>query len=80
MNRLQLPRMMRNPVHGSCFAFTHVSVDPMDRADILKECTVLIVDGVITAVGPTNGVPLDEISSIRHLLGVMVRGVWWSAP
>lgn len=40
-------------------AFVHVNVVPMDRDRVLRDVTIGVSDGRITAVGRTAGVPTD---------------------
>ena len=45
-------------------AFTNVSVVPMDRETVLENHTVVVVDGVITEVGPSSDVVVGSGATI----------------
>ncbi len=53
------------------WAFTHVSVLPMDRERVLDDHTVVVVDGVITAVGPAASVEVPQGATV-----IDGRGRW----
>lgn len=53
------------------WAFTHVTVIPMDRERVLDDHTVVVVDGVITAVGPAASVEVPAGATV-----IDGRGRW----
>lgn len=53
------------------WAFTHVSVLPMDGERVLSDHTVVVVDGVITAVGPAASVDVPSGATV-----IDGRGRW----
>lgn len=46
------------------FAFTNVDVLPMDREGILERQTVIVVDGVISQIGPTDEIRVDAGTTV----------------
>jgi imidazolonepropionase-like amidohydrolase len=74
----------------NAFAFVHANVVPMDRERILRDQTVLVVEGRITAVGPTSkvNIPRQTVridARARYLLPALsdmhvhVEGESWNA-
>jgi hypothetical protein len=45
-------------------AITHVTVVPMESADVLADQTVVIANGRIRALGPTETVPIETMQTI----------------
>jgi imidazolonepropionase-like amidohydrolase len=48
--------------HCQTTAFVGVNVIPMDRERVLRDQTVIVRDGVITAIGRNPKVPKDAVS------------------
>ncbi len=47
-------------VHAQVTAFTHVNVIPMDRERVLEDQTVIVQDGLVVAMGPTDLTPVPD--------------------
>jgi len=47
------------PAEGT-FAFTNVSVLPMDGERVLRDQTVIVIDGLITSVGPSERIQIPQ--------------------
>ena len=65
---LTLTTLLASPGHalpqGSATAFTHVDVIPMDRETVLRDQTVVVLDGKIVEVGPAARVPVPSGATV----------------
>ena len=81
---------LHSPAASGTVAFLHATVIPMDREHVLRDQTVVVVDGRISALGPaaTVNVPRDSLridARGRYLLPALtdmhvhVEGPSWNA-
>ena len=64
---------------GDAFAFTGVNVLPMDGDRVLSDHTVVVVDGVITALGPSASVS-GLRGSVPRASSERVRPIFFGLP
>jgi len=60
LTMLALPGCAPAQAEPGTIVFTNVTVLPMDRAGVLEDQTVVVVDGVIREVGPSDGISVGS--------------------